>query len=346
MTATDATGPGADPKREATMADVAERVGVSRQLVSLVMRGAAGPSEQTRQRVLQAADELGYRPHLGAQVLRQARSLHLGVGYVPSNFNESEIVEAMYPAAQELGYGLVLSAQTPDRGTDRVLAELRGHRCAGVILIGSTVSDDELIPLIRQAPVPVAVIGQGELNDHYDVLLSDGALGIAQCVRHLHELGHRDTAFIDVPSIAPARRRLDGYLRACHDLGLSPRVIRTEQGLPEEEGAAAARQIIASNSVPTAIVCANDQSALGTAMVLLEAGFRVPWDVSITGYDDSRIASWSFMDLTSARQDPEQLGSAAVEAVLRRMADPSKSPVCVVIEPSLVIRTSTAPPAR
>ncbi len=326
------------------MADVVNHLGVSRQLVSLVLRNKPGPSERTRTRVLKAAEELGYRPHLGAQVLRQSRSTRIGVGFIASNDTDSEIVERMYGTAREAGYSLVLSAQNAHRGTTRVLAELRGHRCAGVILIGSTVPDDDFRELARQSVVPVVLVGHGRQNSDYDVVRSAGDVGIAKCVEHLHDLGHRDIAYVDVPSIAPSLDRVRGYERACATLGISQQIARVEAGVAEEEGAGAARALLASSRMPTAIACANDQSALGVAMVLLEAGLRIPQDVSITGFDDSRVAALSVMQLTSARQDPSKMGAKAIDAVLRRINDPSKPARQFVIRPQLVVRNSTAPP--
>jgi len=326
------------------MADVADSLGVSRQLVSLVLRNQPGPSATTRERVRKAADKLGYRPNLGAQVLRQSKSTRIGVGFFPSNINESEILDEMYTVAGASGYSLVLSAQTTQHGTEGVLDELQGHRCAGIVLIGSDLDDECLLPLAHQSLAPVVMISHVSVKDELDVVRSDGAAGIAQCVHHLVSLGHRDIAYIDVPSIHPAPERLEGYLSACAQLGIPGRVASNRVGLPEEEGAAAARELLTSDAVPTAIVCANDQSALGAAMVLLEAGLQVPGDVSLTGFDDSRIASWSFLELTSARQDPAEMGAAAVRAVLDRIANPDQEPAEFIIKPSLVVRGSTAAP--
>lgn len=332
--------------KEPTMADVADHLGVSRQLVSLVLRDQPGPSARTRERVRKAASDLGYRPNLGAQVLRQSKSTRIGVGFFPSNINEAEILDQMYISAEEAGYSLVLSAQTPQHGTASVLAELQGHRCAGIVLIGSTLDTQPLLSLVQQSLAPVALVSQGTVNADFDVIRSAGAEGIAECVDYLCGLGHRDVAYVDVPSISPAPNRLDGYLRACRTLDLDPQVASISVGRPEEEGAAAARALLAGERVPTGVVCANDQSALGAAMVFLESGLRIPQDLSITGFDDSRIASWSFMELTSARQDPAAMGEAAVDAILRRVEDPAALPKEFVIRPTLVVRGSTSAPAR
>lgn len=330
--------------REPTMADVADRLGVSRQLVSLVLRGEPGPSARTRERVLKAAAELGYQPHLGAQVLRQSRSRQIGVGFVPSNFTEPDIVDAMYEVANEAGYAIVLSAQTPHRSTGQVLGELQSYRCAGLITISSTLAHEELTRIARRSPVPITLVGYGSQNPDYDVIHSAGDIGIAQCVDHLVELGHRDIAYVDVTSVRPAPLRREGYLAACSRRGLTPLVVTSDEAFAEEGGATAAHRLLDGESLPTAVACVNDQAAFGAAMVLLKAGVRLPKDVSITGFDDSRLAAWSFLDLTSARQDPTAMGTVAVAALLRRVVDRGLPPEEVVVQPSLVIRSSTAQP--
>ena len=111
--------------REPTMADIAARLGVSRQLVSIALRGLPGASSETRERVQKVAEDLGYRPHLAARSLRQAKSRHIGVAFAPAGAAEADLVEAIYPAAAEHGYQLVLSARTGSRSTFQAVDELR-----------------------------------------------------------------------------------------------------------------------------------------------------------------------------------------------------------------------------
>jgi DNA-binding LacI/PurR family transcriptional regulator len=268
------------------------------------------------------------------------------VGFVPTNFYEPDVVEAIYGIAKTAGYRVVLSAHAPGRGTDRVLAELQSHRCAGVITIGSTLEERELAQIVRRMQTPVTLVGHGVKNDDYDVIHSRGDRGIERCLQHLVSLGHREIAYVDAPTLRPAPLRLSGYLRACQDAGISPQVFSATEALAEEAGASAARQLLSAPELPTAIACVNDQAAFGAAMVLSRAGKRIPEDVSITGFDDSRMARWTFLDLTSARQDPVALGESAVASLLRRIADRGLMPQEVVVDPELVIRSSTSGPRR
>jgi DNA-binding LacI/PurR family transcriptional regulator len=329
------------------MADIAAYLGVSRQLVSIVLRDMPGASAETRERVLQAAKELGYSPHIGARTLRQARSRHLGVAFAPAHATEPDIVEAIYPAAAKHGYRVVLSAQTATRSTDQAFEELLGYRCAAVIIIGSDLAGPQLVALARRAKVPVVVVGAGQRNKAFDVVRSAGDTGTALLVQHLVELGHNRIAYVNSASMPPAALRLRGYLRAVGEAGLEADVVEVP-GLDftEESGAIAGRKLLERRRLPTAIVTCNDQQAVGLMQVLSRAGVAIPGDVSLTGFDDSRFARLSSVDLTTARQDPVQMGEAAVSAAVRRIEEPTLRPTLLLVEPSLVVRSSTRRPAR
>lgn len=328
-----------------TMADIAEHVGVSRPLVSIVLRGAPGASDRTRARVLEAARELGYTPHQGAQTLRRARSRHLGVTFAPVHASEPEIVEAVYEAAGERGYQVVLSAWTTGRGEAEAVEELLGYRCAALIAIGSDLGHTRLGALARRAAVPLVLVGTGRPNRDYDVVGSDGARGVSAVVDHLADLGHRDVAYLHCPSLPSARERLEGFQETAERRGLRTRVQRVVgHGYGEEAGSAGARRLLDLDDLPTALVAGNDQQAVGALWVLARAGVAVPQDVSVAGYDGTRLARLSAVDLTSASQDTARLGRLAVEAALRRVEDPALRPTVISVRPHLVTRSSTAAP--
>lgn len=329
------------------MADVAARAGVSRQLVSAVMRDAPGASDETRQRILQAADELGYRPHFAARTLRQSRPRHIGVTFAPAHAAEQEMVEAMYPAAAAAGYSVVLSAQTRTRTTVQAAEELLGYRAAALIAIGPELSHDELTQLADRAGVPLVVVGAGERNPSYDVVRSAGDRGIAQVVRHVVELGHRRIAFVHAPAMPVGALRLAGYAASIAEASLPDDVLEVDTaGYTEEYGAEAARELLRRPTLPTAVVAGNDQQAAGMLQVFARAGVNVPGDVTVAGFDDSSVARFSFVDLTTARQDPEQMGRGAIALAVRRATRRGLAPDLVEVEPTLVVRSSSGSPAK
>lgn len=332
--------------RRPTMADVAVHLGVSRQLVSLALRNQPGASAETRERVLAAAAHLGYSPHLGARVLRQSESRQIGVIFAPLHATEPEIVEAIYPEAAAHGYHVVLSATTSTRSSTQAFEELLGYRCAALIVIGSDLGSRALAALARRAGVPLVSVGSGRRNRTYDVVHSAGDEGVGLAVRHLAELGHRSISYVNGSSMPPAELRLRGYLDATRALGLRPDVLEFVGDYTEECGAAAGRQLLAAAELPTAVVTCNDQAAAGLILTLSRAGVSVPEQVSVTGYDDSRFARLSAVDLTTVRQDARVMGERAVNAALRRISHPATRPRELVVEPELVVRSSTRTPNR
>ena len=332
--------------REPTMADIANYLGISRQLVSIVLRDMPGASEETRARVKQAAHDLGYSPHQGARLLRQYTRRQLGIVFAPAHATEPDIVESIYAAAAGDGLQVVLSAKTKTRTTDQAIEELLEYRCAALIVIAAEVSDLALQALAQRARVPLVSVGHGELNEVYDVVRSAGDDGIEAIVRHIVLLGHRRPAYVNGVAMPPAGLRLTGYLRAMGDAGLQPDVINV--GGPdytEEAGAQAGRMLLQRRVLPTAVVACNDQVAVGLLQVLARAGVAVPGAVSLTGFDDSRFASLSSVDLTTVRQDPVEMGRAAVGAAVRRIEKPIAKPALHVVRPTLVIRGSTSAPS-
>jgi DNA-binding LacI/PurR family transcriptional regulator len=330
--------------REPTMADIAARVGVSRQLVSIVLRDAPGASEATRVRVRRAAQELGYRPHLGARALRRTQARLIGVAFAPSHASELDIVESIYPAAAARGHDVVLSALTHTRTTRQAVDQLLGYRCSAVIVIGSQLSGPHMRALARHARVPVVAVGRDERNAAYDVVRSAGDQGIATVVEHLVALGHDRVTFVHCPSMPLAALRLAGYLRAVSEAGCAADLLEVRsRHHTQEAGAMAGRRLIRRRSLPTAVVTGNDEQALGLLQVLARAGVGVPGDVSVTGFGDLRFASSSAVDLTTSRVDPGQMGTAAVAAAVRRLEDPGLRPELRVVRPTLVVRGSTAP---
>ena len=335
--------------RPPTMADIAAHLGVSRQLVSLVLRDAPGASEETRRRVRQAALDLGFSPHVGARSLRRTRSTDLGVIFTPAHSTEPEIIEHIYPAAAARGYDVILSAQTAARTTNQAVEELLGHRCAGLIVIGSHLDHAGLRAVSERSPVPVVDVGYGRRNASYDVVRSAGDDGIDDMVAYLARLGHRRIAYVDPVAMPAAALRRRGYDRATARLALTADALAvpgeyTKGDYFEEAGSTAARVLLQRDELPTAVMAANDHTAVGLLQVLLRHGVRIPEDVSITGFDDAPIARLSSVDLTTVRQDPQLMGVAAVEAAVRRIQDRELKPRQTVVTTSLVERGSTAQP--
>ena len=326
-------------ERRPTLADVAARAGVSTALVSIVMRGVPGASDATRELVRRVADELGYRPDLRARLLRRARSRLLGVVFGVQHAFHGDLVSGLYDAAEQAGYELALSAVTPGRDEQRAVDGLLRDRCEALVLLGPSSPTAHLADLATH--LPVVVVARSVRSAAVDVVRTADDEGMHLAVDHLVALGHRDVVHVDGGRAPGAAERRRGYREAVRRHGLTPRVL--PGGLTEDDGAAAARTLLAG-SLPGAVTVFNDRCALGLLDVLRPAGRTVPGDVSVVGYDDSRIARLSSVDLTSVAQDVGQLSTLAVRRALDRLEGTPVEQRELVVPPRLVVRSTTAPP--
>jgi DNA-binding LacI/PurR family transcriptional regulator len=328
--------------RRPRLQDVAVSAGVSPATVSLVLRGAPGPSAATRDRVLDAASRLGYRPDRAASLLARRRSRLIGVVMDVRSTFHAQLVEDVHEAAEEHGYDLVLSTVTRTRDDRRAVETLLDSRCEALVLLGPDAPAARLSALARQ--LPVVAVGRPVSADGVDVVRAADDEGVAQAVEHLAGLGHRRIAHVDGGRgpIATARRR--GYERAMRRRGLGEhlQVVGGDPG--EESGARAARTLFGSDPRPTAVVTYNDASAVGLLDALLRGGVDVPGEVSVVGYDDSPLSRLAHIDLTTVSQDSPQLTRLAVAAVVERLDGGRTEQREVVVPPHLVVRGTTGPP--
>ena len=323
--------------------DVARYVGVSRPLVSIVLRGVEGASETTRQRVLQAASELGYRPDSLARGLRSQRTRHLGVVFSLRRPFEVELIEHMYPVAAHRRYHLLLGATTTERDQDQAVDELLSYRCEGLVVVGPEVPGQHLEAVAHK--VPLVEVGRALTHAESDIVRNDDASGARQAVDHLVGLGHSRVALIDGGANPGAEDRRRGYCEAMafHRLGAEIRVVAG--GYTEEDGSAAARALL-DKALPTAVIASNDLSAIGLLDTMIRAGVRVPADLSVVGYDDSRFARLPGIDLTSVRQDIPRMAKLAVEGLAERLDVAPHPRREISLPPLLVVRGTTSPPER
>jgi DNA-binding LacI/PurR family transcriptional regulator len=333
------------PRRRPTMADVATRAGVSRTLVSFILDGKPGASVETKRRVLAVADEIGYRPDSAARLLARGRSRTLGVLMDVRQLFEAELVTGIYPTAEGLGYEVLLSANLPNRAESVPIDALLSHRCGGLILLGPVADAAYLKELAER--VPVVVVGR-RLPGHPGLatVRTDDAKGIRQAVNYLVDLGHRAIHHVDGgtdPGSAERRKAYRAAMRS-HGLAASANVIPGAHN--EAAGADAARAMLARPELPTAVLAGNDRCALGLLDVFTRAGVDVPRDLSLIGYDDSHLSDNPRIDLTTVHQDADALAHHAVRLAVAMLEGERGDEVDVVLEPTLVIRGTTAPPGQ
>jgi DNA-binding LacI/PurR family transcriptional regulator len=323
------------------LADVAAHAGVSTASVSLVLRGAPGPGAATRERVLQAAAELGYRADRTASMLARRRRHLLGVMLDVRNPFHAELVEEIQDDAARIGYEVVLSTLTRARDERRAVETLLDFRCEALLLLGPDAPAPVLDKLATQ--VPVVVIGRRVRDAAVDVVRTADDAGVAAALAHLIGLGHERIAFVDGGRgvVAAARRR--GYRSAMRRAGLAASVRIIPGDHTEEGGGRAGRLIAALPDRPSAVVASNDRGAVGVLDALIRSGIDVPATISVVGYDDSSLARLAHIDLTTVNQDAPAQARHAIAAAVSRLDEGRVDRREVVLRPHLVIRGTTAP---
>jgi DNA-binding LacI/PurR family transcriptional regulator len=339
-----AKGPGGNGNRP-TLVDVAVQAGVSTALASIVMRGAAGASAATRERVMRAAQDIGYRADARARLLRSQRSRMLGVQFGLQHPFHADLVEALYIAAERAGYQLTLSAVAGSRSEQRAVESLLADRCEALILLGPQDASARLTDLARQLPVVCVARRLPPSAAGVEVVRTADDEGASQAVKHLIALGHRDIAHIDGGRAPGAADRRRGYTTTMRRHGLADRLRIVPGGLTEEDGAAAARALLAARPRPTAVQAFNDRCALGVLDVFLRSGISVPGDISVIGFDDSHLARLAHISLTTVGQDIRRLAEQAIDRAVARLEGNPVAGRETVIAPRLVARGTTAPPS-
>ena len=329
----------ASNRKAVTIEDVAARAGVSRSLVSIVLRGVPGASDANRAKVMRAADELSYRRDHRARLLGSTRSGTIGVTFGLHDETHGEIVEALYGSSTTFGLELMLSPTAPTRSEGRAAQSLLDYRCEGLILIGSSLTRRDLEVLADR--VPVVLVTRSVRSPKIDVVRTDDVAGARLAVEHLARLGHRRIAHVHGGRVAGAAERRAGYRQAMRRAGIAQHVSLIAGGRTEQDGWVAAEQLIGGAS--TAVFAYNDQSAAGLIGRFREAGVKVPGRMSVVGYDDSRLARSPAFSMTTVAQDSEALATHALELMVRRNGVSHLDATEVVVPPRLVVRTTTGP---
>ncbi|MGO3884737.1 MAG: LacI family DNA-binding transcriptional regulator [Mycetocola sp.] len=345
---TPSTGPeSADSPRtpRVSIRAVAEHAGVSKSLVSLVLRGAPNVSDQRRRAVERSLDELGYRAD--SRTVSTTRSSTVGV-LVDDLRNPwfVDLLEGLTVTLDGAGRDLVIADAHLDRriGRDSVNVLMRVG-IDGLIVVGDSQDPAHISAAASRIPV---VLAGGSATDlpGVDEVINDDRTGSRLMTEHLIELGHSRIAHLQGPGRVGADRRL-GYEDAMSAAGLSAQ-IRVEPGASTElSGAAAAGRLLdAPANRPSALQCFNDVCAIGALGAAADRGLRVPDDLSVTGYDNSYLASIRHLSLSSVDTGTFAIGATAGRSLLARLDGTAHREAQVhTTAPSLVIRSTTARPA-
>ena len=329
--------------RPPAMSDVAARAGVSHQTVSRVLNDHPSVRPETRDRVLAAIAELGYRRNTAARALVTRRSGTIGVMTTGSPyFGPSSTLIAVEEAAREYGYFVSVAtlAVFDQDGVSRAVEHFLSQSVEGVIVIAPHAEvRDALAPYVDEVPLVTIAAGFAEgLGVH--TMSVDQELGARLATRHLLDLGHRTVTHLAGPQDwLDARARVEGWRAEIHAAGAPEgELIQGDWGA--DCGYLVGQELV-ERGAPTAVFAANDQLALGLLRAFHEAGVSVPGDVSVVGFDDIMGSAHFIPPLTTVRQDFTALGRRCLEMLHSAMANEELDHTPVV--PHLVVRSSTGP---
>jgi LacI family transcriptional regulator len=330
--------------------EVARRAGVSTATVSRVLAGHERVLPGTRDKVLTAVTELGYVPSGAARDLAARRTGVLGLCFPDLDSDEGdaaywydEVIRGMERAARRGGYAMLIAAS--HRRDDSGLVLSIAGRCDGLVVLARTAP----LAMIEHVAtrIPVVLLATGESGgrpdraiDHLSVANESGAYQVTAHLADMH--GYRDICFIAGPPDSPdSSRRLDGFRRAT--AGLDQAFVR-HGDFTTAGGHRVAGQILAAGPVPRAVVCANDQTAIGVMAALQQAGLSVPGDVAVTGFDGIRLGRHLRPSLTTVVQPMAALGDTAVAMLSDRIGGAGLPRRTVELPVRLELRSSCGCP--
>ncbi len=340
-----------ETKARATITDVAAEAGVHPSTVSRVLNGHAASAIRpaTRERIVTAADRLGYRPSALARSLRLRRTLTLGM-LVPDITNPffSSIIKGAEDAARERGYNLILcnSEDEPDREAT-YLRVLRERHVDGLLIASSQMADDTIGGL-RDEGFPFVLLNRATQDRDDLAVVVDNHAAAMEVVAHLAALGHRRVGHIAGPqNTTTGVDRLEGYRAGVqrHGLAAEPGLVVEADAFSEEAGSRALEIMLAGPARPTAVFAANDLIAIGMLQRLRGMGARVPRDLSIVGFNDIPLAGLLEPALTTVRVPQLEMGVVGAHLLIDRLAGRPVGDVRRTLPTELVIRASSAAPA-
>jgi DNA-binding LacI/PurR family transcriptional regulator len=331
--------------KHATINDVAERAGVSKSLVSLVMRGSPNVSDARRTAVLDAARELSYQPNAAARSLVRQRSNVFGI--VLSDLHNpffADVADGIEEEATAAGYRALLSSGFLDAERERHAVDtLLQLRADGLLLLGNVAEFQRFESAALS--VPIVAISREDPADWLDTVRDDDRLGATMLVDHLVELGHEHIAHISAGDAAGGPGRRAGYEESMRHHGLGDFIEIIEGAFTRDGGCRGMERLLEQPSRPTAVLAPNDFAAVGALDVADAAGLDVPGDISITGYDNIFLARMGRVDLTTVEQPAVELGATAVQLLRERIEDGRTEPKHIVLPPRLVVGSTTGPVA-
>ena len=338
-----------DGERQLNIGEIARRANVSTATVSRTLNQSGAVRPETARKVWRVAAALNYYPNSHARTLVSGRSRLLGliVSDITNPFFP-ELIRSFETLAAQHQYDLILTST--DYQTARMTGCVRRmleRKVDGVAIMTSEM-DLGLIKDLARRGVPLVFMDVGRVGPRMSHVLIDYANGIRQAVDHVAALGHKRIGFISGPlELHSARTRRQAFLDGlrAHRIKPDPKLIR-EGTHTAEGGREAMSAVLRGGKAPTAVVCSNDWTAIGALHAIDEAGLKVPSDISLVGFDDIPLASFTSPPLTSVRMSAGDVGSTAFDALFRLIGGDRLEGDVYQVPTKLVVRDSTARPKK
>ncbi len=341
--------------KKPTIDDVAALAGVARVTVSRVLNGTPNVREAVREKVLKAVEMLGYTVNMQARFLAGGRMHVLAlvvesdVDSEPNSFYQSGLELGALRACTEASFQLVVQtvSQKDAAGRAKILGLIDAGGCEGLILTPPFSDDLELIDTLNARGFPVLCISPGRAASAKasGVRIDEESAGY-ELASHLLGLGHRRFGYLrGLAGHLSAEDRFEGFKRALADAGMDASAYCAEQGnFTFRSGVELAQAMLSAPSRPTALVCANDDMAVGALFSAHRIGLQIPKDVSIVGFDDTPISEIIWPPLTTIHHPIKTIGYTAAKLLVERMKGGIGEPRTEIIPHRLVVRDTAAPP--
>jgi LacI family transcriptional regulator len=332
-----------------TLKDLAAQLGLSITTVSRALAGYGDVAESTRQRVLQAAEEMGYVPDVTARRLQKGRTDTLGF-VIPTHgprFSDpffSELLAGIGNEAAHQSFDLLVSTRPPDTLEEEAAYRrmVEGRLVDGLLVVRTRV-EDHRIGYLARAGFPFVAFGRSDLDVDFPYVDEDGRHGLELVTRHLIDLGHRRLAFISAPNgLMFCLYRRAGLGAALEHCGLSmPPEYRIVGDLTQEGGFRAMNHLLELSPRPTAVIACNDLMALGAISAAQKRGLVVGRDIAVTGFDDIPLAEHSHPSLTTVRQPIYEIGRRTCDMLIRLIRGEAVTERHILLQPELIVRESS-----
>ncbi len=330
--------------------DIAEELGVSTVTVSKVLRGHADVGPTTRARVLERMQALNYRPNMLARGLAGGKTYTVGL-VVPDLLQPffAEFAKSLGGVLRAHHRALLLASSEEDPLLEEQEIRTLVQRGVDVVLLASCRDDVRLMPELGDDPVPLVLVDRRFSTMETNFVGSDDVCAGELATEHLIELGRSRIAHIGGSRTSPSIDRAAGYRRALqrHGLAVPERYLIVRERVEEHGdriGFSAMQHLLSLSAPPDAVFCYNDLTAVGAMQAVLEAGLRIPEDVALVGCGNFRYADYLRVPLSSIDQGTAELGRAAGELAIDLVNGPRAASRSVVLEPKLVVRSSSAAP--